>query len=66
MKKNVGNLDKMVRVILGIAILAIGYYFKSWWGVLGLIPLATAATARCGLYVPFNIDTTEKNKNGAL
>jgi hypothetical protein len=57
MKKNIGKTDKVIRVILGLAIGAVGIYFQSWWGLLGLIPLVTAITGTCGLYLPFGIST---------
>ena len=57
MKANMGKTDKIIRVILGIAIVALGVYFKSWWGALGLIPLLTATISWCPLYAPFKIST---------
>ena len=57
MKKNVGKADKVVRVILGLGIGAAGIYFKSWWGLVGLIPLLTAFMGSCLLYMPFGIST---------
>ncbi len=60
MKKNIGITDRWIRVVLGIAALAAGIYFKSWWGVLGLILLATALIRTCPLYLPFGISTQAK------
>jgi len=57
MKKNIGKTDKIIRIILGLAIGVVGVYFQSWWGLLGLIPLITAFTGMCGLYIPFGINT---------
>lgn len=57
MKANMGKTDKIIRVILGIAIVALGVYFKSWWGAIGLIPLLTATISWCPLYAPFKIST---------
>ncbi|MDE3211684.1 MAG: DUF2892 domain-containing protein, partial [Bacteroidota bacterium] len=31
MKSNVGKTDKTVRIILGIIIAALGYYYHTWW-----------------------------------
>jgi len=33
MKTNVGTIDRIIRIIVGCAILGAGYYFKSWWGL---------------------------------
>jgi len=60
MKKNVGITDKWIRVIIGLAIIGAGIYFKSWWGLVGIIPIATAITGTCLLYLPFGISTNRK------
>ncbi|MCA1757682.1 MAG: DUF2892 domain-containing protein [Bacteroidales bacterium] len=60
MKCNVGKTDKIIRIVLGLAIGAAGLYFNSWWGLLALIPLGTALFGRCALYAPFGISTAKK------
>jgi hypothetical protein len=35
MKKNVGKTDRIVRVVLGVAIIAFGVINQSWWGAIG-------------------------------
>jgi predicted RND superfamily exporter protein len=57
MKANVGSVDKVVRYVAGIVIIALGFYFKSWWGAVGLIPLLTAVMGWCPLYALFKIST---------
>ncbi len=57
MKKNMGITDRWVRVVIGLAIIAVGIYFKSWWGLIGIIPLATSLISTCPLYLPFGIST---------
>lgn len=57
MKKNIGITDKWIRVVIGLVIGVAGIYFKSWWGLIGLIPLATAFINWCPLYLPFGIST---------
>ncbi len=63
MKCNVGKTDKIIRVILGVAIIAVGIYYKSWWGAIGLIPLLTGLAGNCLLYKPFGISTCKTDKN---
>lgn len=58
MKKNMGSADRVIRGILGVAILAAGYYYKSWFGLIGLVPLATAFISWCPAYLPFGISTS--------
>ena len=60
MKCNMGKGDRIFRGIVGIAVLAAGYYFESWWGLIGLIPFGTALVSFCPLYVPFGINTAGK------
>lgn len=57
MQKNVGNTDKTIRIIAGIIILAIGAYYGSWWGLIGLVPLFTGITQSCVLYKMLGINT---------
>lgn len=57
MKLNVGNTDRVIRAILGLVVIALGFYYGTWWGALGLIFLATAAIGWCPLYVPFGLST---------
>lgn len=57
MKANVGSVDRTIRIVAGLAILAAGVYFKSWWGLVGLVPLATATLRLCPAYLPFGIST---------
>ena len=57
MQKNVGNTDRMIRIIAGVIILALGAYYGSWWGLVGLIPLFTGITQSCVLYKMLGINT---------
>jgi hypothetical protein len=51
MKTNVGGIDRVLRIVIGLALItltltgAIGV-----WGWIGLVPLATAALGFCPLY----------------
>ena len=57
MKINVGSADRVIRIIVGVAICAAGWYYHSWWGLIGLVPIATAAIGWCPAYLPFKIST---------
>jgi hypothetical protein len=61
MKKNIGAIDRGIRVVLGIVILAAGYRAHAWWGWLGLLPLLTATISWCPVYLPFRINTGAKD-----
>jgi len=57
MNLNVGSMDRVIRVVLGLAIIGAGVYFKSWWGAIGVVPLLTAAIGWCPIYLPFGLST---------
>lgn len=54
---NVGRIERVVRVVLGLAVLAAGLYFNSWWGVLGLLPLLTAVIGWCPVSAMLGLST---------
>ena len=60
MTQNIGNIDRTIRITLGIGIIAAGIVFKNWLGLIGLIPLATAATRTCPAYMPCGSSTRKK------
>jgi hypothetical protein len=49
MKKICGP-DRAIRIVAGIAIVGAGWYYQSWWGLIGLVLLATAAIGFCPLH----------------
>ncbi|MCE4563950.1 DUF2892 domain-containing protein [Maribellus sp. CM-23] len=61
MKSNVGTTDRLIRIIAGLIVAIAGVIFDSWWGLIGIIPLATGLFKFCPLYLPFKISTTEKD-----
>ena len=60
MKINVGKTDKIIRIIIGVVIGVAGILLQSWWGLIGIIPLATGLIGWCPLYLPFGIKTTKE------
>ena len=61
MNKNVGSLDKTIRLIVGILIIVIGILNESLLGAIGLVPIITALIGWCPLYPIFKISTICKN-----
>ena len=55
-----GSIDRTLRVIIALVIFAFGYYYQSWWGLIGLLPLLTAFSGFCPAYLPCSISTTKK------
>ncbi len=54
---NEGKVDRIVRVVLGLAVLGWGVATENYWGAVGLVPLLTGAIGFCPLYLPLKIDT---------
>ncbi|WP_167604577.1 YgaP family membrane protein [Maribellus sediminis] len=61
MKYNVGPVDRLLRIIVGLLIAIAGVIFDSWWGLIGIVPLATGLFKFCPLYIPFKISTLKKD-----
>jgi hypothetical protein len=60
MTRNIGNTERLIRAIVGIALIA-GFFMTdgtySWLYLLGIIPLATAAIGWCPPYQLLGINT---------
>jgi len=55
---NVGNLDRFLRMLLGIVLIALaGAGVIGAWGYLGVLPMASAMFRYCPLYHALGIHT---------
>mgnify|MGYP002375471719 CR=1 FL=1 len=61
MEKNVGRIDKGIRILIGIFIIIAGAYLKSVWGILGMIPIITSQIGVCPIYSIFHFSTISKD-----
>lgn len=51
MTQNEGTLDRVIRIVLGLALLSMVFVGPhSWFGLVGLLPLATGLVGFCPLY----------------
>lgn len=58
MKKNVGKIDKILRVTLGLGLLSLTVIGpKTLWGLVGLVPLITATFNFCPFYPLIGLST---------
>lgn len=60
MTANVGTTDRFIRVVLGVVLLSLLYFLEGnvrWFGLIGLIPLATAIFSWCPAYRLFGWNT---------
>jgi len=58
MNPNVGTVDKIVRIIIAIALISIVFVGpQTPWGWVGIVPIATALFSFCPLYAILGIKT---------
>lgn len=53
MKANVGGIDKAARIVVGVGLLSLLAILEGnarWWGLVGLVPLATGLFNFCPVY----------------
>ncbi|MGA0876140.1 MAG: YgaP family membrane protein [Bacilli bacterium] len=63
MKTNVGKLDQILRILVGIASLILGFFFHWGFYLLGAMLIITAFTGFCGIYALFGITTCPRKVN---
>ena len=64
MKINVGGLDRAIRIIVGIALIALTLAGTiGAWGWIGVVPLATGLFRTCPLYSVFGFNTCPMSKS---
>jgi len=61
LKKNVGYLDSVLRVLLGAIIVTAGFFFDTYWGFLGLILVFSGGVSYCPVYRMLGKETTLPN-----
>lgn len=50
MSTNIGTIDRIARVVLGLVLLGLALFGGHWWGWIGIVPLATAVVGFCPAY----------------
>ncbi len=60
MKANVGSIDKVIRIILAVALFSLFFVLEGnlrFLALIGLVPLITAFASWCPLYSLFGLST---------
>ena len=60
MNANVGSVDRIVRIVAGVAILSLLFVLEGnarWWGLVGLLPLTTGLISWCPAYTVLGMNT---------
>jgi hypothetical protein len=61
--KNEGNLDRILRILVGLVLLALIFVGpKTMWGLIGIVPLATGLIGSCPLYTVLGLRTCPMTK----
>jgi hypothetical protein len=64
MKPNEGTIDRILRVLVGIALISLVFVGpKTPWGWIGVVPLVTGLVGVCPLYSILGINTCPANKS---
>jgi hypothetical protein len=62
MKQNVGNTERIIRVVAGLIVLSMLFFVEGnlrYLGFIGLIPLITGILGYCPLYTIFKVNTNK-------
>jgi hypothetical protein len=57
MKRNVGTYDAAIRTMLGLGILFFGHHLRTWWALVGFIPILSAMLGVCPIYWLFGFES---------
>ncbi|MCA1941501.1 MAG: DUF2892 domain-containing protein [Caenispirillum bisanense] len=58
MSQNVGGIDRILRIVVGLALIGLALAgVIGWWGYIGAVPLLTGIIGWCPAYLPFGIKT---------
>jgi len=61
MNKNISNLDRTLRIVIGLVLLSLTLVGpKTAWGYLGLILIITASISFCPIYRVLGLSTCKK------
>jgi hypothetical protein len=59
-----GKVDRSIRAVLGLLLVASGLYYDMWFWAVGVVLLPTAAFRWCPLYRLFGVNTCEVRSKG--
>lgn len=66
MSRNLGNLDRILRIVVGAVLIALVFVGpKTAWGWIGVVPLITAFVGFCPAYRLLGICTNGRTKENA-
>ena len=67
MTTNVGGIDRVLRIVVGIAVLALFFVLEGnarYWALVGFVPLFTGLLRTCPLYSIIGVNTCPMKQGG--
>jgi hypothetical protein len=67
MTTNVGGIDRVLRIVVGIAVLALFFVLEGsarYWALVGLVPLFTGLLRTCPVYSIIGVNTCPMKRGG--
>ncbi|QLP97550.1 MAG: DUF2892 domain-containing protein [Rhodoblastus sp.] len=61
MIKNVGGVDRILRIVVGLALISLVWLVPTNWGWVGLVPLVTGLVNFCPAYTLLGVNTCKVN-----
>jgi hypothetical protein len=61
--ENIGMIDRMIRFIIAIVFIIVGFTYSPWWFIVAAAALITALVGTCGLYSLLGIRTNKEEKS---
>lgn len=65
MQINVGNIDRLIRIVIGLVLLSLPFWLDTpwrWLGLIGVMPLLTGLAGRCPGYRLLGRSTCSSHK----
>lgn len=63
MKTNVGTVDRVIRIVAGLVLIALVFVGpQTPWGWIGIVPLVTGLISNCPLYSILGLSTCPMKK----
>jgi hypothetical protein len=65
MTVNVGGIDRVLRVIVGLALISLYFVLEGnarYWGLIGFVPLLTGMVRVCPAYSVLGLSTCPSNR----
>lgn len=64
MKLNLGNLDRGLRIALGMFVLSLVFWGpETYWGWLGVVPVVTGLVGHCPIYTILGVSSCSRDQS---